>query len=249
MKIGYWGKVKQMVKESDLLLEVVDARFPKKSRNWELERIAQSKGKPIIIVLNKSDLISKRKADFEKNEINLPCVFVSAKKKMGTLKLKEAIGKTLGNKDSKVAIAGYPNTGKSSVLNMLKGKKSAPVASRAGFTKGIQFVRISSKIMLVDSPGVIPLNEYDDTLMALLSAKNPEQIKDIESTGVQIGQVLIESNKEGVEKHYKVKADDGEELVEQVALKRRKMLSGGRPDMNAGARILINDFQTGKIGL
>ncbi|MCK4884261.1 MAG: 50S ribosome-binding GTPase, partial [Candidatus Diapherotrites archaeon] len=198
---------------------------------------------------NKSDLVSKRKADKGKKLLNEESVFVSAKKKMGKTKLKEAIGKLIGNKDVKIAVAGYPNTGKSSLINMLKGKKSAPTSSTAGFTRGVQLIRISKKIMLVDSPGVIPFTHKDEGVMALLGAKSPERIKDLEGTGLEIAQELIKQNKDAVEELYGVKANDGEELLEEIAFKRKKLMKGGKPNIIEAARILISDLQKGKIGL
>jgi len=249
MKKGYWQIVKKVLEEADIVLEVIDSRFPDESRNLLLEKNIQEKGKKLLLVLNKADLVSEKQVKKQKELVGIKSVFVSAKKKHGTIKLREAIGKLSRGKEVKVAVVGYPNTGKSSVINMLKGKKSAGIGAVAGFTRGMQYVRISSKVMLIDTPGIIPFDEKNETLMVLLSAKNMQNLKDLESTGVEIAEALLKSNKEKIERFYDVKARDGEEFLEEIALKRKKLLKGAKPDLNTAARILITDFQRGKIVL
>jgi len=201
------------------------------------------------LVINKSDLVSEEKMKKQKELIGVKSVFVSAKNKQGTIKLREAIGKLSGKKEVKVGIVGYPNTGKSSVINMLKGKKSSGVGAIAGFTKGMQYVRISSKVMLIDSPGIIPFEEKDEILMVLLSAKNIQSLEDLEGTGIEVAEELLKSNPEKMENFYGIKAKDGEEFLEKLAIKRKKLAKGGSPNLNEAASILITDFQRGKIVL
>ncbi|MAG18339.1 MAG: GTPase [Candidatus Diapherotrites archaeon] len=249
MKKGFLKIVKKVIDEADILLEVIDSRFPTKSRNAELERIIKLSGKKLLLVLNKSDLVSEENVKKQKELIGVKSVFVSAKKKQGTIKLREAIGKLSGKNEVKVGVVGYPNTGKSSVINMLKGKKSSGVGAIAGFTKGMQYVRISSKVMLIDSPGVIPLEEKDELLMVLLSAKNIQSLEDLEGTGIEVANELLKSNPEKLESFYGINAKDGEDFLEKLAFKRKKLAKGGTPNMNEAARILIIDFQRGKIVL
>ncbi|HZX19715.1 MAG TPA: GTPase [archaeon] len=247
--MNYWNIVRNVVEEADIVIEIVDARFPQQSRNNDLERLAHAKGKKILIILNKSDLVSRKKLAEAKKGFEYPAIFVSTKDRKGKTRIKKTLGMLSEKKDVKVAICGYPNTGKSSIANMLRGKKSSRTSSTAGFTKGKQAVRLSSKIMLIDTPGIIPLNEHDETLMVMLSAKNPQHLKDIEGTGLEIGKILLENNKEKLLKYYEIEAKDEEELLEQIALKRNKMRKGNIPDTNSAAMLLINDFQKGKIGL
>lgn len=247
--MNYWNIVRQVVEEADIVMEIVDARFPEQSRNHDLEQLVKAKRKKLLIVLNKSDLIGKKEAEIEQKKIKERSVFVSAKLRTGARKIKEELGRFNIKNEVRIAITGYPNTGKSSIINMLKGTASARTSSIAGFTKGKQMIRISSKIMLIDTPGIIPLKENDILLMVLLSAKSVQQIKDLEGTGMDIAEILLESNKSGLEAFYGIEASDGEEFLEKLALKRNKLLKKGKPDLNASARLLIVDFQKGKIGL
>ena len=247
--MGYTEIVRKMIKEANVVLEVIDARFPVQSRNTEMENFVKHNGKKLLIVINKSDLVGKKQAERIKKTINEKSVFVSALKKKGGSRLRtEIMGLAQGEK-AKVGIIGYPNTGKSSVINMLKGRKNALTSPTAGFTKGTQFVRINKQVMLIDSPGVIPLQQNDETLMALLSSKNPQQLKDLEGTGIEVAQILIDNDPGQIEKVYGVKATDGEELLEKLAIAKKRLLKAGKPDLNAAATILIVDFQNGKIRL
>ncbi len=158
--------LKEVIRKADILLEVVDARFPDETRNSEVERdIARSK-KPFIIVLNKCDLVSKETIEKTKSRLSqiAPTVFVSCKKRFGATMLRHKILETAGIKgrDILVGSLGYPNTGKSSVINSVSGKHKAGTSPISGHTKGVQLVSAGSRIMFMDTPGVIPFGENDE---------------------------------------------------------------------------------------
>ena len=169
---------KKIVDTSDIILEVLDARFPIQTRNLEIENQIKNQDKKIIYVLNKSDLLKEEQISELKQELK-PLAVVSCKQRKGIKNLRDLIKKiakklektekrtikknqVVVSEDSriKVGVIGYPNTGKSSLLNILSGKASAGVGSDAGFTKGLQKIRLSRDIVLMDSPGVIPAEQY-----------------------------------------------------------------------------------------
>jgi len=248
-KKNYHTIVMQVINNADIIAEVVDARFPEQSRNEWLEKTVLEKGKKLLIVINKADLVSEAKVLKSKETLGVTSVFVSAKQKKGGIKLREVLGKLSKKEATRVAFVGYPNTGKSSVINMLKGKKSASTSPTAGFTKGKQQIRISSKVMLVDTPGIIPIDEKDETLMVLLSSLNVQQVKDLESTGINVAQAFLKTNRKKLGAFYGVEAKDGEEFLEKIAFKRNKLLKEGKPNTREAARLLITDFQRGKLTL
>src|SRR3989344_341880 len=174
----YWTLVKEVIHRADILLEVLDARLPDETRNPELEGKIKEIGKKIIFVMNKSDLVSQDIMEKEKKRLQKisPTVFVSSKLHQGTKMLREEILKNVSKDQIKVGVLGYPNVGKSSIINVLKGKKSAPTSSFSGYTKGLMDVRITSRIMLVDTPGVIPYMERNEFKHALIGTKNVQQI-------------------------------------------------------------------------
>ena len=124
---GFMKQISELIQQSDIILEILDARFPDKTRNKEIEDRIFAKGKKLIIVLNKMDLVGKNKIEEEKNKLikekHLRVVFVSAKEKNGVRLLKRELSIARGNKKTSViGLLGYPNSGKSTIINSLSGK-------------------------------------------------------------------------------------------------------------------------------
>ena len=239
----YWKIVNDVINEADVLLEVIDARLISESRNKEIEDKVKRSEKPLIYVLNKCDLVEKSKLEKVKKELH-PCVFVSAKNHLGTGFLRTEILKRAPRAVFKVGVLGYPNTGKSSIINALKGRASASTAPLSGHTKGIQLIKVSKRMYLLDTPGVFPYKEKDESKHAIFAARTFSDLKDPESATMN----LIETFPKQIENFYKVKhKDDPEEVLEQIAFRLNKLLKGAQPDLNAAARIVLKDWQSGKI--
>ncbi len=245
----YWTLVKEVIHRADILLEVLDARLPDETRNPELEQKIKEIGKKIIFVLNKSDLVSQDIMEKEKKRLQKinPAVFVSSKLHQGTKMLREEILKNVSKDQIKVGVLGYPNVGKSSIINVLKGKKSAPTSSFSGYTKGLMDVRITSRIMLVDTPGVIPFMERDEFKHALIGTKNVQQIKDPENVAIEMISYL-EKRGINVAKFYNSKKGKDElETLENIAISRNVLMKGGIADTEKMSKIIIKDWQEGKM--
>jgi len=173
------NKIKSLINNSDIIIEVVDARFPKDSRIFMLEKYIKKINKKLIIAINKADLVPE---DFllvvkEEFEREFPTVYVSCKTRKGSRRLREVIKDNIDENKEKnyVAVVGYPNTGKSSIINLLVGRRKTGVAPIPGFTKGIQLVRLSKKIYLCDTPGIIvPKSEE---LKVILGMIDPSKVK------------------------------------------------------------------------
>src|SRR3972149_5914277 len=145
----FWIMVNKVIAEADVLLLVLDARMVEETRNDEIESKVKEAGKPLIYVLNKCDLVDKHVMEQYKRK--LPnSVFISAKDHLGTTMLRMKImvaASRMGLSRVNVGVLGYPNVGKSSVINALKGKGSAKTSSMSGQTRHIKKIR-SSKIIL-----------------------------------------------------------------------------------------------------
>ena len=242
--------LEKVIKVSDIVLEILDARFPNETQNKKIEKLIEKKGKKIIYVLNKSDLTRKR--DLRLN----PRVFVSCKDRKGISELRDKIKQEASKirKEGKynriqVGVIGYPNTGKSSVINHLIGRTSAKTGSEAGFTKGIQKLRLSENIHLLDSPGVIPLDEYSMTNEAKIArhvkvgGRSYNQVKNPEFSLNEI----VKTEKKALEKFYEIKFDDAEDLIEKIGIKRSFLKKGGEVNTDQAARSILKDWQLGKI--
>lgn len=240
---NFWRIVDRVIKESDVVLEVLDARMIKETRNLEIEEKVKKLGKRLIYVINKCDLADQKALAGLKRELT-PSVFVSARERLGTTMLRNRILQVGAKLRVVVGVVGYPNTGKSSVINALAGRSKARTSPQPGFTKGLQLIRADNRIQLIDTPGVIPYCEDDEEKHALIAAADASRVREPELVAMQ----LIERLDGRVEKHYGMeKADDAEEALEAIAMRLKRLKAGGKPDTEATARMIIRSWQKGEI--
>lgn len=241
---NFWKLVDRVIDEADIILMVIDARIIEETRNKEIERKVHGAGKTLITVINKADLVEKEKLEPYKKLLH-PCVFVSAQKFYGMTMLRHTILRFSEGREVVVGVVGYPNTGKSSVINALKGKASAGVSSQSGFTKGRQLIRVDGKMIILDTPGVLADTDEKKSARLVVTASTTET-KDPEGAVFK----LLETHKDILLKHYDVtieKGADEEEILEAVALKLNRKKQGGLPDTLTAAKIILRDWQKGNI--
>lgn len=244
-KKGYWSIVNRVIASADILLEVLDARVIKDTRNREVESKVKKQDKPLIYVINKSDLADKDALELEKRRLK-PSVYVSSKTYEGIGLLRERILIEAHKKKIKtprVGVLGYPNVGKSSIINALKGTHAAPTSPNAGFTKNIQHIK-TRKITLIDTPGVIPYLERDPVKHIRIGVQSPSTVKEPDLAVIS----LMRAHPQVIEEHYQVTGcGDAEETLVKIALKYHMLLKGGEPDINRAARKILKDWQEGRI--
>ena len=102
---------------------------------------------------------------------------------------------------------------------------------------------------MIDLPGIIPFNERNEAMLALIAVKSPNQVKDIQEVGEKIVEILKEQKPEILKKKFKLTdlSKDSSELLEEIAIKRNRLLKGGKPDVVAVSKMLLMDWQKGKI--
>lgn len=250
---SYKLMVKDVIKKADILLEVVDARFPDETRNHEVERNIGRAKKPFIIVLNKCDLVSNEKLEKSKSSLSkiAPTVFVSSKDKNGTTMLRHKILEVASIKDRDILVGalGYPNTGKSSVINGVTGKNKASTSAISGHTRGVQLVKAGSRIRFIDTPGVIPFDEHDEYVQGLLGVKDTTHLKDPIGVALKIIEKTCTENKKALETFYKVtiEGQDSYEVLEMIGSQCNFLKKKGEVDEMRAAVRIINDWQQGKL--
>ena len=279
----------QVIENSDVILEVLDARDPLTCRNKELENKIKSgkNSKKIILVLNKIDLIPVQNAiDWQKYLSNeFPCILFKSNTQTQSTNLsqsnlfdknlknqKDYISEVLkgnksiggeellnilknysridGNTKSNIVVGviGIPNVGKSSLINSLTRGKNVGVSNTPGFTKGLQEVILDNNIRLLDCPGVVMSNDENSIL------HNVIRTEDIKEPIEVVGKILKKMSQEYFLNTYNLDITvlKGSELTLEkiiylVGEKLKKYKKGGVVDLDKSARIIINDWNLGKL--
>ncbi len=248
MPADFWKAVKRVIREADVLLLLLDARFVDESRNSEVEEKVRSMGKPLIYVITKTDMADRRKLE-DYRKLLRPLVFFSARDREGRTRLKERIfieaERKYGGLDKiYVGVLGYPNVGKSSLINYMKGRHSAPTSPHSGYTKSNRLVKAETRLYFVDTPGVIPYGEKDEIKHVSMNVIDSTKVKDPDM--VVTGFMRKYPGK--IEAHYGVPAgEDKQKTLGEIALKMNVLRKGGVPDIERVSRAILKDFQAGKI--
>ncbi|MHA1910815.1 MAG: GTPase [Candidatus Kariarchaeaceae archaeon] len=245
----YWSMVWKLVNQSDAILEVVDARFPSLCRTLSVESAIKDANKPLIIVLNKSDLVPREVSsawvDYLRTKEKLLTVAVSSRYRLGTGILRRTITRSVkGNVI--ISVVGLPNTGKSSLINILKGRSSAPTAPIPGYTRALQILRITKRIKVYDTPGVIP-SKISNSLQLLLSVQNPHKLNEPEYDIEYFIQAAEKVAPGALAEHYKLSVEDPTFFLEELAKKRGRLMKGGKLNLRQAAVDLMTDHMNGVI--
>jgi len=252
MKLVSWSQIRDVVKRADVILEVVDSRDPETTRSRKAESIIKNEGKELIIVLNKCDLIPRTYAEAWKKfyeSKGLKAIYISTRHRHGTRILRREILKATPAIPVITAVIGFPKVGKSSIINVLKGKHSAstsPYPGSPGYTKNIQLYRISSKIYMIDTPGIIPVE--GGGVEAIIRGKPVESIEEPVNIAIKLIERIMKYVPTAFIQAYGIEVNDPLKILEVIALKRGWIYRKTQePNIDEAARAIIRDFHEGKI--
>ena len=266
---GHMNKtLKQMQADSkvcDCFVYVVDSRCPKSCINPEFVKVV--KGKPIIFVLNKADLVEK--TDIEKhkayfNALGHSCVSlnatVSGNAKVIISAIKNAFKERLESNKAKgvnfilrAMVLGVPNSGKSTIVNNLCNKSRAVTGNKAGVTRSKLWVKVDGNIEFMDTPGVLlPNFDNEDNAynLAFVGSVRDDVLNLVDVTCRLIGRLRNLTNNPIITK-YGVQFDDNTrniDILEMIGNKRGCMIKGGEIDFERASKIVITEFRAGKLG-
>ena len=248
--MGFWPIVLNVLRNSDVVLLLVDARMPDITQNSEIiSKVENMRGKRLVIVFNKSDLISRK--DIEKLKKEYPnAFFVSASKKIGVGKLKAALDNMAENWDRpslRIGLVGYPNIGKSTLINLLAPAAKAKVSPVSGTTKKTLWVR-NGRLRIMDSPGILPYGDKK-VQIGMTASKDPHKIKNPEKVAIRIIEFMMKKDPKLLKKYYKAGGDDAYEVFEDIGRKMGYLVKGGEVDENRVCIKVIDDWQKGRIKL
>lgn len=250
-----WNQLHKVIDASDVILQVLDARDPLGTRSKYIEEFLR-KEKPhkhLFFILNKVDLVpiwvTQRWVAILSAEFPTIAFHASLQHPFGKgalINLFRQIGKLhVDKKQISVGFIGYPNVGKSSVINALRNKKVCNVAPIAGETKVWQYITLMKRIFLIDCPGVVYPSAETDTEKVL---KGVVRVELVTSPEDYVETVLQRVRKDYIKKTYKIKDwSSSKDFLEQLANKSGKLLKGGDPDVTVTSRMVLNDWQRGKL--
>ncbi|KRZ04308.1 Guanine nucleotide-binding protein-like 3 -like protein, partial [Trichinella zimbabwensis] len=264
--------LKRVIKRADVILEVLDARDPLGCRSSHVENMVLEKGKRLVLVLNKIDLIPKEnikkwltylrkefpaiaiKSSTQKPSSKLGWVngpLINTSKSVGGDFLMHILANYCRNKDLKtsikVGVVGYPNVGKSSIINSLKRKAICRVGAQPGITKNIQEIALDKNITLIDSPGVVLAKKasFDHAELAL---KNVVRIETVQDVFTPVEAILRRCSREKLMLLYNLpKFQSSDEFLSLLARKMGRLKKGGIPNLKMAARKMLFDWNRGKI--
>ena len=264
---GHMTKAKRAMLEDiklvDLVIEVCDARIPLSSRNPDIDDIAGSKKR--IIILNKSDLADERGtaefADYFRQK-GIFAVPMDARTREGIRAVTDAIQtvckekierdlkRGIKNRPVRAMVVGIPNSGKSTFINSFCRKASAKTGNKPGVTKGKQWIHVDKTLDLLDTPGILWPKFSDKTVGINLAicGSIKDDIINLEELALILLERLSESHMELLLQKYAIEGDDRIEWLSQIALSRGCIKSGGEADISKAAACILDDFRKGAIG-
>ncbi|KAI9495410.1 NUC091 domain-containing protein [Zychaea mexicana] len=251
-----WNELYKVIDSSDVIIHVLDARDPLGTRCRKIENFIR-KEKPhkhLLFVLNKCDLIppwatAKWVATLSKDYPTL-AFHASINNSFGKGSLIQLLRQFSSlhtdKKQIQVGFIGYPNTGKSSIINTLKAKKVCTVAPIPGETKVWQYITLMKRIYLIDCPGVVPPNPDDNETDIIL--KGSVRVENVPTPEDNIPTIMERVRKEYIQRTYDIKEwNDATDFLEKLARKTGKLQKKGEPDFHNTAMMVLNDWLRGRL--
>ena len=266
---GHMTKTRRQI-EADLKLvdavcEIVDARIPISSRNPDIDAICGNK--PRIMILNRMDLadpdMTRRWLDYYRSK-GMAALATDCKTQKGINNFQPAVRSVLKekiarnaekgmNKPIRIMVVGIPNVGKSTLINQISGRKGAKAENRPGVTRGKQWVTVDSGLLLLDTPGIL-WPKFEDPNVGMMLAYTgavKENVIDTEELACFLMELLWKHYPDMVRERYKVDVPAGTpgyELLEEAGRKRGFLISGGEINTERMAKVLLDEFRSGKLG-
>ena len=266
---GHMAKAKreisQMMKLVDIVIELKDARIPYSSTNPMINEIINNK--PRLILLNKSEMADKNITKlwidyYKKNNIialdidsisgyNIKNIIPYAKLVLADeFKRREAKG--IKKTSIRAMILGIPNVGKSTLINKLAKRKAVNVGDKPGVTKTQSWIRVSTELELLDTPGIL-WPKFEDPNVGLklaMCGSIKDDILDLNDLAVKSLDYIKDNYPNNLMTRYNIEdlSIDSYKLLEVIAVKRGCILKGGIPDLERVDRLIMNELRDLKIG-
>ena len=266
---GHMAKSRRLLQDQlravDAVIELCDARAPLATRNPDLEKL--TRGKARILILNKADLADDRETarwvEYFRTQGLSAMRFNSngGKTKEILARIQEATRPAVERaaargvkKTVRLMIIGIPNVGKSTFINRIHGSGIAKASDRPGVTRSNQWVKIGPYLELLDTPGMLPprMDDQDSARLLAYLGSIRDQIMNTEELAGQLLMHLQAINPTAVAARFKLPEgeiyDDPQLALEAACKGRGWLISGGRPDVDRAAALVLDEFRAGKAG-
>ena len=262
---GHIAKAERQLKEKlnlvDVVIEVRDARIPLSSSYTNIKKLLGEK--PRLLLLNKADLVNKDElklwVKYLKETTECPVIVTDAKSSkdlslvvktsvdLAEPKIQALMAKGLLRRPARAMVVGMPNVGKSSVINKLTKSTKTKIGAKAGVTRQQQWVRINPKLELLDTPGIIPTKQDDQSQAVKLAfvSSVSENAYSPEPVATALLDMLSECKyNQQVQEYYKT----AELTLEAIARSRNWILKADSLDTERTAKYVLKDFRDGRLG-
>ena len=266
---GHMAKSRRLLQDQlravDAVIELCDARAPLATRNPDLEKL--TRGKARILILNKADLADDKETarwvEYFRSQGLSAMRFNSngGKTKEILARIQEATRPAVERaaargvkKTVRLMIIGIPNVGKSTFINRIHGSGIAKASDRPGVTRSNQWVKIGPYLELLDTPGMLPprMDDQDSARLLAYLGSIRDQIMNTEELAGQLLMHLQSINPAAVAARFKLPEgeiyDDPQLALEAACRGRGWLISGGRPDVDRAAALVLDEFRAGRAG-
>ncbi len=261
---GHMAKAKRLLGEKlkiiDVAVIVVDARAPGSTFNPDL--FGMLSGKECIIVLNKADLADEELTrawthHYLKDHHALAFSALNSKKEVLIGAINKAAATIVKRyaakgmrKTIRVLVCGIPNTGKSAIINRLIGRSGAKAGNKPGVTKGLQWLKVSNTLELLDSPGLLwpKIESEQNAVNIVLAGCLKQEITDTPALALKLIELLDTMAPGAVSSRYGTVTGEPRTILEDLCKKRGFLLREGEIDIERGAKTLLDEFKGGKLG-
>ncbi|KIK63861.1 hypothetical protein GYMLUDRAFT_71979 [Collybiopsis luxurians FD-317 M1] len=259
-----YGELYKVIDSSDIILHILDARDPMGTLcESVLEYIKKEKAhKQVVLVINKCDLVPNWVTSRYIQHLTprYPTIAFHASPnhsfgKGSLIQLLRQFSQLHSDKKQiSVGFMGYPNVGKSSVINTLKSGKVCRVAPVPGETKVWQYITLTRRIYLIDCPGIVPTSAHDSQTSTVL--KGVVRVEALPTPSEHIPALLKRVKPIYLSRTYGIplpNSDDptqgweAETLLDKLARMKGRLLKHGEPDVDSVAKIILSDWVRGRI--
>ena len=266
---GHMAKNKRLIKEKydliDIVYEVIDSRMPKSSKIKDIDDLLQDK--PRIIVMTKKDLCDMNETkkwikyyedkgyyvvsvDLSQNNSVNEIVELTHKITKEIQEKREAKG--LAKKEIRALVIGIPNVGKSTLINRMAGKKVAVIGNNPGVTKSLSWIKTTSGILLLDSPGILWPKLSDEEVALNLASLTaiPRDILPVDRIAIHILNKLNNYYPDILKSRYNLYSIDNDlldEVYDTIGRKIGAVISGGEIDYDRVSKTILEDIKNERI--